>query len=488
MTHARLPSPDELSTWGIDPAWSRRLDVPSHDGGTHTWHLLDTRTPDPQAVVLCVHGNPTWSAAWVPLLHRLGDTHRVIAVDQLSMGWSDIVAPRSFAERVSDLDDVVAELGRDASGLGTGAPFVLAGHDWGGAIAMGWAVDHGDRLSGMLLCNTGIRVPAGRSAPGLIRLAAAGPLLDVVCHRTSTFVEGTIAASRQRLDAAQRAALRAPYRDVERRRAIADFVGDIPLRPDHPSAARLDEVAVGLGGLDVPVLLAWGSADPVFDDDFAADLAELMPHADLHRFPDCGHLVVLESATAADRARLQSDTPMSPRVDVAGVAAAWLADLTADDADRSVRPAADRATSRVDPWMVIAGRSEREPAFIDLAGDRLTWGELADRVDRVAAGLRTAGLRPGDRVAVVTPPGVDLPAVVYGIWRAGGVTVIADRGLGVRGAEILTSEPVGQPSLANTLPETQSFTTSPDHSMLKNTIRTRPRNTYYWEPKTLLRF
>ena len=42
----------------------------------------------------------------------------------------------------------------------------------GGAIAMGWAVEHSDQLAGLMLCNTGIEVPAGRRAPGLIRLAA----------------------------------------------------------------------------------------------------------------------------------------------------------------------------------------------------------------------------------------------------------------------------------------------------------------------------
>ena len=34
---------------------------------------------------------------------------------------------------------------------------------------------------------------------------------------------------------------------------------------------------------------------------------------------------------------------------------------------------------------------------------------------------------------MLTPPGVDLVAAVYGVWRAGGVTVIADRGLGLGG-------------------------------------------------------
>jgi acyl-CoA synthetase (AMP-forming)/AMP-acid ligase II len=34
---------------------------------------------------------------------------------------------------------------------------------------------------------------------------------------------------------------------------------------------------------------------------------------------------------------------------------------------------------------------------------------------------------------MLTEPGVDLICAIYGVWRAGGVTVVADRGLGVRG-------------------------------------------------------
>jgi len=47
--------------------------------------------------------------------------------------------------------------------------------------------------------------------------------------------------------------------------------------------------------------------------------------------------------------------------------------------------------------------------------------------------LRSRGVQPGDRIAVLIPPGIDLIAVVYACWRIGAVTVVADRGLGLRG-------------------------------------------------------
>ena len=82
---------------------------------------------------------------------------------------------------------------------------------------------------------------------------------------------------------------------AQSRVAIADFVGDIPLKPGHPSEASLAAVADRLGDLDVPVLLAWGSKDPVFNDDFAADLAARLPNTVLHRFGDANHLVMAET-------------------------------------------------------------------------------------------------------------------------------------------------------------------------------------------------
>ena len=146
------PRPPDAATWrrwGIEPSWSRTLEVPDGGGGTHRWHALDTGAPEDRprdgdgpgdgahaATILCVHGNPTWGYAWAPLLRRFAGRHRVVAVDQLSMGYSERVGARRYAERVADLSRAV-----DALGIDPDAPLVVAAHDWGGAIALGWAVE-----------------------------------------------------------------------------------------------------------------------------------------------------------------------------------------------------------------------------------------------------------------------------------------------------------------------------------------------------------
>ncbi len=403
-----LPSADEFRRWGIDPSWSKRIDVVGADGVSHTWHVLEHGPDQPLGTIVCVHGNPTWSYFWRSVIARLGDRYRVVAVDQLGMGFSQRTTQRRYAQRVTDLGDVIAALGIDG-------PVVLAAHDWGGAIAMGWAVANVDRVQAMVLCNTGIAVPAGRTAPRLIKLAASGWLNDLVCRRTRTFVDGTLLLSGRRVDPVAREAYRAPYRRATDRRAIAEFVADVPFRPSDPSAAAIDEVARGLGTVNAPVLLAWGSSDPVFNDDFAHDLALRLPRADRHRFRGIGHLVVEEA-------------------DVAAAVDGWLTDhVSSPVAFAQVPPA---AVAQVAPiwWALEERRDDARPAFVDGAsGDSTSFAQLHRRVIGIARGLAAQGVRPGDRVVVLVPPGVDLLATVYACWRAGAVTVIADRGLGLRG-------------------------------------------------------
>ncbi|GEL16574.1 AMP-binding protein [Pseudonocardia asaccharolytica] len=53
----------------------------------------------------------------------------------------------------------------------------------------------------------------------------------------------------------------------------------------------------------------------------------------------------------------------------------------------------------------------------------LTYGELRDRSERLAAGLASLGVTPGSRVATLLPKGEELPVVLLAIWRLGAVYV-----------------------------------------------------------------
>jgi olefin beta-lactone synthetase len=401
-----IPTAATFERWGVNPAWSRLVSVPSHDGSTYTWHVLDTAPADPIGIIVCIHGNPTWSYLWRSFLARFGDRYRVIAVDQLGMGYSQRTSPRRYATRVQDVSDVLTAL--DVVG-----PVILAAHDWGGAIAMGWAVANPSRGRAMVLTNTGIAVPAGTRGPALIRFAAATGVTDFACRRTPIFVAGTALLSGRLMTKTAREAYLAPYRGASARTSIKSFVADVPFSPKHPSFAALEKVASTLHTLDVPVLLAWGGRDPVFSDAFADDLAKRFRHVDRHRFAKAGHLVVEEA-------------------DVAAVVDTWLATRSRPT---KVAPVPATVSNRRPLWAALESRSkDTSVAFVDgTTGTSISWADLHQQLQRIAVGLRATGLEPGDRVALLIPPGPDLVAVLYGCWRAGLVTVMADKGLGLRG-------------------------------------------------------
>ena len=260
------PSAALLEQFGCRSSWSRTLDVLSHDGLSHRWHLLDRPgTGSLAPTVLCLHGNPTWSFLWSRLLNELDPSMRVIAPDHLSMGWSERVGPRRYADRVRDIADLLRAL--DVNG-----PVWIVAQDWGGAIAMGVAAHHPELVAGLVLSNTGIAVPEGRRAPWLIRLAASNGVHRFVTRTTPVFLRGTARLPGRGLTRAQRRGLALPYATAADREGIAGFVADVPFDHSYPSAGDLAAVADLLPSLRIPVRLVWGSLDPVFNDDFAEDL------------------------------------------------------------------------------------------------------------------------------------------------------------------------------------------------------------------------
>lgn len=401
-----------LERLGIEPAWSRVVGVTVADGRELQVHALDAAPRDgrePPLTIVCVHGNPTWSLLWRSFHRRLGDRYRVLAVDQLSMGLSERTGPRTFAQRVDDL-------GRILDAFAVDGPVVLAAHDWGGPIALGWALEHRQRVQGILLGNTGVAIPP-TGVPLPIRLARSRALRSLGCRQTSLFVRATLASPGGPIGKDVRRAYLAPYASPRDRSAIEDFVADIPTTPAHPSYAALAEVAARLPELDVPVLLAWGERDPVFHLDFAADLRSRLPQAELHRFPLAGHLVVEEE-------------------DVAALADAWIGRLLHP---KRTAPAAAEPTAAAEPvalWAELVAREEDESTAVAVGGGpSLSFAALARRVADLAQGLRDAGVSPGDRVALLAPEPPDFIAAAYACWVIGAVTVVVDRGLGMGGLQ-----------------------------------------------------
>ncbi|MCA9553376.1 MAG: amino acid adenylation domain-containing protein [Myxococcales bacterium] len=80
----------------------------------------------------------------------------------------------------------------------------------------------------------------------------------------------------------------------------------------------------------------------------------------------------------------------------------------------------------LDQLVARAAAHDPDAPAVCMEAQRLTYGELEARVQAVAAGLASAGVRPGDRVGLYMPKHPEAVAALLGILRAGAAYVPVD--------------------------------------------------------------
>ena len=506
MRHLNFPKaqpPYNPEEWaGVNPRYSHLLEVPTsapieqraQQAGARRWHYLDNlpvlveQGLEPIGTILCVHGNPTWSYLWRTVLDAGVNERapwRVVAVDQIDMGYSERThldlegERRSLTDRIADLGDFTKALGLDE----TDKPLVTLAHDWGGLVSFGWALEHREILSGVMLTNTAVYHDGIENIPAALRLALG--VHEWGTHDSTAFIDVTLglAQNEGRLPAPGSAGAgaldgalpqpvgkqpkrlypsplneaiyrtyRAPYAHSAWREGVRNFVGDIPTGTDIPSYTPMQRIAEQIRDLDVPAFFQWGTKDPVFQRRYLFDLMERMPHAKVHRYEKASHLVIEDYDIAtpmiswlAQTFGTREDGALVPPHNVEAEHRAARArrhglttgeGATAEGAEGAV-PAAFRP--------MLAALTERandaSTAVVDMdpKGDgtsvsvTLTWAELSQQVNAAATRLHALGVRPGDRVNLMVPPGARLTTLIYACMKLGAVIVVADTGLGLPG-------------------------------------------------------
>lgn len=494
MRHLNFPKtqpPYNPEEWaGVNPRYSHLLEVPTtapielraQQAGARRWHYLDNlpvlveQGLEPIGTILCVHGNPTWSYLWRTVLDAGVNERapwRVVAVDQIDMGYSERThldlegERRSLTDRIADLGDFTKALGLDE----TDKPVVTLAHDWGGLVSFGWALEHREILSGVMLTNTAVYHDGIENIPAALRLALG--VHEWGTHDSTAFIDVTLglAQNEGRLPAPGSAGAgaidgalpqpvgkqpkrlypsplneaiyrtyRAPYAHPAWREGVRNFVGDIPTGTDVPSYAPMQRIAEQIRNLDVPAFFQWGTKDPVFQRRYLFDLMERMPQAKVHRYEKASHLVIEDYDIA---------TPMI----------SWLAQTFGTREDGALVPPhnaeAEHRAARAHRHGLMQGSETFRPmlaalterandastAVVDMdpKGDgtsvsvTLTWAELNQQVNATATRLHALGVRPGDRVNLMVPPGARLTTLIYACMKLGAVIVVADTGLGLPG-------------------------------------------------------
>lgn len=269
-----------------------------HDIGGLRLHYVDEGIGEP---VVMLHGNPTWSFYYRHLIEGLRGSHRVVAPDHIGCGLSekpdDARYDYTLARRVDDLENLLDHLGLDR-----GLTLVL--HDWGGIIGMTFAARHPEKIARLVICNTAaFHKPPGKSFPSALALFRDSPAGAWLARGLNLFVRGTtwIGCKTRRMPKEVRDAYAAPYDSWANRIAIHRFVQDIPLRPGDRSYDVITQVQERLPLLQsIPMLIVWGMKDFVFDEPVLDEWVRRFPAAEVHRFPQAGHLLFEDQREALD--------------------------------------------------------------------------------------------------------------------------------------------------------------------------------------------
>ena len=269
-------------------------------------HYIDEGDRD-APVILCVHGNPTWSFYWRRIITHYRDQYRVVAVDHIGCGRSDKPQGWSYtlAAHVGNLVQLIDTL--DLKNI------TLVVHDWGGAIGMGAATHRPDRIDRIVLTNTAaFRSEFIPFSIATIRIPIYGQL---AVRGLNGFARvATLRAVHKPLSEAAKNGLLAPYNSWANRIATLRFVQDIPMDPAHRSWAELTRIDESIAQFeDTPMLICWGDDDFCFTPAFREEFQRRFPHAEAHHWEDVGHYVMEDAPErlleAMDRFLARAPTP-----------------------------------------------------------------------------------------------------------------------------------------------------------------------------------
>jgi haloalkane dehalogenase len=285
VSESNVPHADDLGIpEAVYPFQGKVLDL---DG--LRMHYLDEGAGDP---VVMLHGNPSWSLYYRKLVLALRPHYRCIVPDHIGCGLSDKPGDDQYEytlkRRVDDVERLIDATVPDGQ-------ITLVVHDWGGMIGMAYATRHPERIRRLVVLNTSaFHLPETKPFPWALWLCRT-PIGAVLVRGFNAFssIASRVCVRRKPLPAAVRLAYVAPYNSWANRIATLRFVQDIPLRPGDRAYDIVTEVQENVGEFkDTPTLVCWGLQDFVFDEHFLALWERDFPHAEVHRFEDCGHYIL----------------------------------------------------------------------------------------------------------------------------------------------------------------------------------------------------
>jgi haloalkane dehalogenase len=204
--------------------------------------------------VIFFHGEPTWSFLWRKVIPPVRDAgYRCVAPDYAGFGRSDKPTDLgwySYDRHVELMAALLEELDlREAT---------VVVHDWGGPIGLRLAVEHPDRISRIVIMETG-------PFTGHQRMSDAWFAFRDFVRENEDVPVGFLVRGGCKNDPGDEviAAYDAPYVEPAAKVGVRAFPLILPTTPDAVGAVEGKRVADGLRSDGRPSLVLWADSDPI---------------------------------------------------------------------------------------------------------------------------------------------------------------------------------------------------------------------------------
>lgn len=243
-------------------------------------HYVDEGSGPP---IMLVHGTPTWSFLYRRLIKELSGSYRCIAADLPGFGLSE--KPEEYGYRPAEQARVLSRL---IEHLGL-RDLVLVVHDFGGPIGLSYAIKHPENVRALVLFNTwmwSLKGDRQYELGGKLMGGPVGRLLYTRMNFSPRVILRSAWAEKDKLTKEVHAQYLGPFPTPRDRRSTSVYARELLGSSDWYEGLwnRRDRIA------NLPALILWGEKDSAFGKQLPR-WRELLPHAEVHTFPNAGHFV-----------------------------------------------------------------------------------------------------------------------------------------------------------------------------------------------------
>jgi haloalkane dehalogenase len=264
--------------------------------------------PGQEPAIVLMHGFPDNLHLYDRLIPQLNPPRRVVTFDFLGWGASDKPARYAYTtvNQTGDLDAVLSQLVLQEA--------TLVVHDASGPPGIDWALDHPDRVAGLILLNTYYCDMPGLRSPEAIWVFST-PVVREVARPVSRLFGDLMFRSMYRWQVGRF------FRDPEVRTEFLPLLYEqfVTHPTTHAAFFGLNQdlrttVAAGTAAIprlqrfNRPVRVIFGAADPYLNARVARRFHELLPTSELHLLPGARHFVQMDEPAEVARLILAAPT------------------------------------------------------------------------------------------------------------------------------------------------------------------------------------